>query len=309
MRDGQQGTRITMRTREANRVSEGAPILFRGIEVGHIEEPRLILSGESVVFDAFIEAPHDRRLTTATRFWDTSGFSVSFGASGLSLNVGNLAALVTGGIAFDTVFSGGEPLNPGYVFDLFPDEASARQSLFRSVGANAVEMSIEFDGSVNVLEVGAAVQYRGLRVGEVRAIGAVLAEDADSPQVRLLTTVALDPQAIGLPAEAGEDRLLEFLEDAVAQGLRARLATSSLFSAALVIELAELSADEVAPAEIARREKGMAILPSIPSDLPDFTATAEGVLERINSLPVEELMNQAIRVMASIELVVNLPVE
>jgi tRNA (mo5U34)-methyltransferase len=72
-----------------------------------IEEPRLILSGESVVFDAFIEAPHDRRLTTATRFWDTSGFSVSLGASGLSLNVGNLAALVTGGIAFDTVFSMG----------------------------------------------------------------------------------------------------------------------------------------------------------------------------------------------------------
>jgi paraquat-inducible protein B len=305
VRDGQQGTRITLRTREANRVSEGAPILFRGIEVGHIEEPRLILSGESVVFDAFIEAPHDRRLTTATRFWDTSGFSVSFGASGLSLNVGNLAALVTGGIAFDTVFSGGEPLNPGYVFDLFPDEASARQSLFRSVGANAVEMSIEFDGSVNGLEVGAAVQYRGLRVGEVRAIGAVLAEDADRPQVKLLTTVALDPQAIGLPVEAGEDRLLDFLENAVAQGLRARLATSSLFSAALVIELAELSSDEVAPAEIQRRENGMAILPSIPSDLPDFTATAEGVLERINSLPVEDLMNQAIRVMASVEMVIS----
>ncbi len=305
VREGQEGTRITLRTREANRVSEGAPILFRGIEVGHIEAPRLILSGESVVFDAFIEAPHDRRLTTATRFWDTSGFSVSFGASGLSLNVGNLAALLTGGIAFDTVFSGGEPLNPGYVFDLFPDEASARQSLFRSVGANAVEMSIEFEGSVSGLEVGAPVQYRGLRVGEVRAIGAVLAEDADRPEVRLLTTVALDPQAIGLPAEAGAEPLIRFLEDAVAQGLRARLSTSSLFSAALIIELAELPVDEVAPAELERRENGMAVLPSIASDLPDFTATAEGVLERINALPIEELMNQAVRLMASVEMVVS----
>ena len=72
MRAGQEGTRITLRTRDANRISEGAPILFRGIEVGQIEAPRLILSGDSVVFDAFIEAPHDRRLTTATRFWDTS---------------------------------------------------------------------------------------------------------------------------------------------------------------------------------------------------------------------------------------------
>ncbi len=305
VREGQQGTRITMRTREANRVSEGAPILFRGIEVGHIEAPRLILSGESVVFDAFIQAPHDRRLTTATRFWDTSGFSVSFGAGGLSLNVGNLAALITGGIAFDTVFSGGEPLTPGYVFDLFPDEAAARQSLFRSVGANAVELSIEFEGSVNGLEVGAAVQYRGLRVGEVRAIGAVLSEDEDSPQVRLLTTVALDPQAVGLPAGAGAERLLDFLEDAVEQGLRARLSTASLFSAALIIELAELSGDDLAPATLRRRDDGMVVLPSVSSDLPDFTATAEGVLERINALPIEDLMNQAVRLMASIEMVVS----
>ena len=49
----------------------------------------------------------------------------------------------------------------------------------------------------------------------------------------------------------------------------------------------------------------MAVLPSVPSDLPDFTATAEGVLERINALPVEELMNQAVRLMASIEMVVS----
>lgn len=308
IREGQEGTRITLRTRAANRVSEGAPVLFRGIEVGQIEAPRLILSGESVVFDAFIQAPHDRRLTTATRFWDTSGFSVSFGASGLSLNVGNLAALVTGGIAFDTVLSDGEPLNSGYVFDLFPDEDAARQSLFSSVGANAVEFSVEFEGSVSGLEVGAAVQYRGLQVGEVRAIGAVLAQDdneAASEQVRLLTTIALDPQALGLPPGASEDALEVFLEQAVAEGLRAQLTTSSLFSSALMIELGEVPEEERGNETLRRREDGTIVLPAVTSELPDFTATAEGVLERINALPIEELLNQAVRLMASIEMVVS----
>jgi paraquat-inducible protein B len=303
IREGQKGTRITLRTRDANRISEGAPILFHGIEVGHIEAPRLILSGDSVVFDAFIMAPHDRRLTTATRFWDTSGFTVSLGTGGLSLDVGNLAALVTGGIAFDTIFSGGAPLNPGYVFDLFPDEEAARQSLFTGVGANAVEMAIEFEGSVNGLAVGSPVRFRGLRVGEVRAIGAVLVEEGSRQQVRLRTTVALDPQALGLPAEAGAERTIEFLRNAVAEGLRAQLATSSLFTASLVIELVELP--DAAPATVDEREDGLVVLPSVASDLPDFTATAEGVLERINALPVEELMNQAITLMASIEAVVS----
>lgn len=303
MRAGQEGTRITLRTRDANRISEGAPILFRGIEVGQIEAPRLILSGDSVVFDAFIEAPHDRRLTTATRFWDTSGFNVSLGATGLSLNVGNLAALVTGGIAFDTVFSNGEPLNPGYVFDLFPDEQTARQSLFRGVAANAVEIAVEFDGSVNGLTTGAAVRFRGLRVGEVRAIGAVLSDDSGARDVRLRTTLAIDPQALGLPDGAGAEETLAFLEEAVADGMRARLATSSLFTAALIVELAELP--DAAPATLERPEDSLAIMPSVYSELPDFTATAEGVLERINALPVEDLLNQAITLMASVEAVVS----
>ena len=303
IREGQQGTRITLRTRDANRISEGAPILFHGIEVGHIEAPRLILSGDSVVFDAFIMAPHDRRLTTATRFWDTSGFTVSLGTGGLSLDVGNLAALVTGGIAFDTIFSGGAPLSPGYVFDLFPDEDAARQSLFTGVAANAVDMAIEFEGSVNGLAVGSPVRFRGLRVGEVRAIGAVLIEEGNRQRVRLRTTVALDPQALGLPAESGAERTIEFLRNAVSEGLRAQLATSSLFTAALVIELVELP--DAAPATVEQLEDGMIVLPSVASDLPDFTATAEGVLERINALPVEDLMNQAITLMASIEAVVS----
>lgn len=302
-RPGQKGTRITLRTRDANRITEGAPILFHGIEVGHIEAPRLILSNDSVVFDAFIEAPHDRRLTTATRFWDTSGFTVSLGTGGLSLDVGNLAALVTGGIAFDTIFSGGEPLNPGYIFDLFPDEEAARQSLFRSVGANAVEMGVEFDDSVNGLSVGAPVRFKGLRVGEVRAIGAVLVGPEDDRDVRLRATVAIDPQAMGLPAAAGSEGLIAFLDQAVAEGLRARLATSSLFTAALVIELAELPESD--PDQLVRSSDGVVILPSVPSNLPDFTATAEGVLERINALPVEDLLNQAITLMASIEAVVS----
>ncbi|WP_343117341.1 intermembrane transport protein PqiB [Ostreiculturibacter nitratireducens] len=298
---GEEGTRVTIRARDGNRLSPGAPVLYRGIQVGRIETPRLTETGDSVIVGAFINAPHDRFLTTATRFWDTSGFSVSLGAGGINLDVGNLSSLVTGGIAFDTVFSGGDPVGEESTFDLFPDEQAARQSVVTGVGPNAIRFSIEFDGSVDGLSAGSPVEYRGLRVGEVSAIGAFLVETAEGPRVRLRTTVALDPQGMGLPAEAGAEETVTFLAAEVDAGLRARLATASLFSAALIVELVEIP--DAAPAALERPEEGFPVLPSVESDLPDFTATAEGVFERINALPVEELMQQAISLMASIEAV------
>lgn len=117
---GRDGRRITLRTEDGRMVSEGAPVLFRGIEVGRLERPRLTVSGDSIVVDAFIEAPHDRRINSATRLWDSSGFSVSIRASGLQLDVDSIASLVAGGIEFDTVFEGGRPVSSGAVFDTTP---------------------------------------------------------------------------------------------------------------------------------------------------------------------------------------------
>ncbi len=54
-------------------------------------------------------------------------------------------------------------------------------------------------------------------------------------------------------------------------------------------------------AEIVMDADDVPILPNVASELPDFTATAEGVLERVNALPIEEVMQQAITLMASIE--------
>lgn len=296
---GREGTRITLRAPDGNRLTPGAPVLYRGIQVGHIEEPRLLDGAEGVVFDAFIEAPHDGRLTTATRFWDTSGFSVSFGASGLKLDVGNLSSILTGGIAFDTVFSGGGALQKDTVFELFTDDATARQSVVAGVGLNALRLTVEFDGSLSGLSSGAQVRYRGIRVGTVNAISARIAETDDGPRVRMQAAISLDPQAMGLPEGAGPEDLDSYLETQIAAGLRAQLAVASLLGRSLVIELAEHP--EAEPDAMIRTEGGIPIFPSVMVELPDFNDTAQGLLGRINKLPVEALLQQAISLMATTE--------
>lgn len=296
---GREGTRISLRSADGSILSQGAPVFFRGIEVGRLERPRLTVSGDSIVVDAFVDAPHDRRLTSATRFWDTSGFEVSVGPGGLSLDVESIASLVAGGIEFDDIYAGGTPVGPGYVFDIYADESTARRSLYLRTRDTSVTVSTVLEGTVGGLEPGAAVEFGGIEVGEVSMIAARLEEGASGPELRLDTTLALDPRLLGLPQDAGAEEVYDFLAAAVDKGLRARLATAGLFSSALIVELATVP--EAPQAEFQREAEPLPRLPSVASALPDFTATAEGVLERINALPIEELLHQAIATMASVE--------
>lgn len=299
---GREGVRVTLRSTDGTSLPAGGPIFFRGVEVGTLDQPRVSSGGDSALIDAFIEAPYDKYVTTATRFWDTSGFSVKLGPSGLDLNVGSLGALLRGGVAFDTTFTGGQATTDATVFNLFLDEASARASIFTQIGDSAVPMAVIFAESVNGLEAGAPVEFKGLRVGQVTSISAFIERTPGGNRtVRLRAALDIDPRALGLEGQTGKPEVLAFLRGAVRNGLRARLSTTSLFSAALKIQLAELP--DAPTSDIVADADGIPILPSIQSDLPDFTATAEGVLERINALPIEEVMQQAISLMAAIEAV------
>ncbi len=301
---GEAGTRIELRARSGGLFTPGTPLLYRGIEVGHIEAPHLSEQGDFVIMDAFVEAPYDRRLTTASRFWDISGFNVTLSTGGIELDVSSLAALVQGGIAFDTVFSGGAPVEDGQRFDIFDSEDAARESIFSTGLATEVKLSLEFFGSVSGLTAGAPVKYRGVKVGEVSTLSVYVDEAAPGGRsVTLLANIAVEPGKLGLPETASEAATLDFLDEAVAAGLRARVATASLLTGTLQVELAELP--DAPPAEIDRDAEPYPRFPTVEAQLSDFTATAEGVFERINALPVEELMQAAIDLMQSLERVAS----
>src|SRR5690606_26862716 len=151
--------------------------------------------------------------------------------------------------------------------------------------ANAVSFRVEFEGSINGLTAGAPVMYRGLKVGEVESIGAYVVQTGARSTVRLQSIISIDPQSMGLPQGAGHEELLALLSSRVAEdGMRVRLASQNLFSSSLMIQLVE--EEGVEPATIQTPDDGLPILPSTASDVADVAATAEGVLRRVNSLPI-----------------------
>lgn len=300
--DDTPGEQIILRAPSGASLAQGAPILHKGLKVGFLDEPELDPSGDGVIVSAFIEEDFAKLVTTNTRFWDTSGFSVSVGANGLALNVDSIASLIEGGIAFDTVVSGGQPLGAGNgldVFDIFDNEADARESLFERPDRNTLKVGILFDETVNGLRQGSAVKYQGVNVGEVSAINAIVVEENGTKRVQLRTTLELSPARLGISDETSDEDAMVILASFVAQGMRARLVTGNILTGALDVELVDVANTDLYFLD--PDQQPFPIIPTTTSEVSDVAATAEGVLERINNLQIEELLDGAINLMASIE--------
>lgn len=298
-RQGVKGTWISLSSDTAEGLSEGSPVLFRGVQIARMENLRLSENGDNVLVDVFIPAPHDKRLTTKTVFWDTSGFSVSLGPQGLALNVNSLASLVQGGAGFATLTSGGAPVENGHVFPLQPDEETARSELLTD-SANDLHLTVLIADSVKGLSQDADVQYKGLTVGRVTALAARVqpGQDGAAPKVVQDISISVSPTRLGLPEGSTAGDALTFLSGQVQRGLRARIASAGFLGTSLMIELAELP-DEP-QAELDPAAKPYPVLPAGPADVSDFTATAQGFLGKIGDLPLEETLKSASDMMNSV---------
>ncbi|MEI4487252.1 MlaD family protein [Frigidibacter sp. MR17.14] len=296
---GRQGLQVTLRMQDGNQLAAGAPVLYHGIEVGSLGTPRLSEDGSVVEVDAIIQEAYANRVTNLTRFWDTSGFEVNVGSSGISLDVRSLASLIEGGVSFDTTISGGTPIEPGQSFDVFDSEAAARDSLFSNPMEQGVPLTARFDGSVAGLGAKADVIYRGLKVGEVTDLTADVTGEGAARRVTMQANLQVQPGRLGLSEEAVDanpvDVISSFVRD---QHIRARLATGSILTGSLVVELIE---DPEQPSELDLAAKPYPMLPGAPANVQDFATTSQGMISRINNLPIEELMRSAIDTLDSVK--------
>ena len=300
---GQDGLRISIRAPEGGSVSVGAPVLFKRIPVGQVEDVSLTERGD-VLITAFIDAPADARVTSATRFWNTSGFRVELSTAGASLNVESLAALIQGGIAFDTVTSGGEPVGPDTEFRLFQSENEARVVILNDDPSARVNIMANFSGSVRGLAIGAPVEYRGIQVGEVTELQAEVIRVDDSPLVTVRATLGLNPSRFGLPqGDQANARAMELIEVAVERGVRARLASGNILTGSLFVELAEIPDAE--PASVDMDARPWPEVPTAAASASGLAQTAEGVLARVENLPVEEMMGAITTLISNANLLIT----
>ncbi|WP_299654818.1 intermembrane transport protein PqiB [uncultured Tateyamaria sp.] len=304
LRPGEEGTTITLRAQPGTTLAEGTAITYKGIEVGRVGSPELQPNAAQANAPAVIYAPYDRLISSTTRFWDTSGFSFSIGAGGANLDFTSLASLVAGGIAFDTLVSGGVPPSGTPLFDVYASEPEARTALFDERRGNVINLSMVFDDNATGLAVGSPVYLNGISIGEVTNVsGLVDPLRFRDERVRLQVSVEVAAAPLGLSATTSDDVIMDFFAAQVEAGLRARLTTASILTGGLRIELVTVDG-----AERQTIDFGALPLPAIPttdSQIADAGATAQGVLQRINDLPIEELMQSAVDFLNATTALVN----
>lgn len=289
---GEQGTRIVLRSRDGGQLSAGAPVLYNGIEVGRLGEPELSENGTIVTMDAFIEAPHDSRLSTNTRFWDISGISVDLNTSGLSVNFESLASLVEGGVAFQALVTGGEPIEPGQLFDVYTSRAAAQRSVFEAPVDRALTLGVLMPAEEVRLVLGALVRYRGIRVGEVTNIIGFTDPRAPQDDVQILVSFTISPARVGLPDVASVDELLTALASRVENGLRVRFASEGLLGTSVILEM--FQEEDPGQESLALGVTDVPLMPSSPPNMTEASADLDAIVSRVAELPIEDLMAAAI---------------
>ncbi|MEL7151104.1 MAG: MlaD family protein [Pseudomonadota bacterium] len=303
LRTGQSGLTFRLTAGPGVQLTGGAPILHKGVEVGRIGPPELTSDGTVARSEAIVFAPYDRLVSSNTRFWDTSGFTFSLGAEGAALDFSSIATLIAGGVAFDTVVSGGTPATDGADFVVFVDEGAARASLFQDNAGPVLNLTAIFEDNFSGLSVGAPVLLDGVAVGEVANLNGIVDRDRfGDTNVRLTTSMVIRTSKLGL-TDVTEEAALDFLAARVENGLRARLASASLLTGGLKVQLLDIPGAR--PAALNREADPFAIIPVAPAEISDVSATAEGVMERINNLPIEELLDAATAFLTSATTLTN----
>jgi paraquat-inducible protein B len=290
---GPHGTLIELRAPAAGSLAVGAPVYFRDFQVGRVIDENLLGDGSTRV-SVFIEAPYDRFVRTDTRFWNASGINLSLTADGLRVRTESLAAVLAGGIAFDDGPPGAQPTSsrPRTQFTLYGSETEAMAPPSGSPGY----VKMRFAQDLRGLEVGAPVEFMGVKIGTVAAVD--LDYDARSHSFPVVVTAKLYLQRMGRAYEAlaaqgtteNEDRMASFVAALVARGLRAQPRSGSLLTGKLFIALDFFPASPRVEFNPALRPLE---LPTVTGTYQELEAGVARLIAEINELPLQRLAGQA----------------
>jgi paraquat-inducible protein B len=277
------GTQFLLSAPTLGSLNIGSPVYYRDIQVGQVVGHDLDDDGRAVSIRLFVSAPHDALVDTNTRFWNASGVDLSLTAAGVKIGTQSLLSVLIGGVAFDnpdTLEAAGQLAGEGQVFPLYASRAEAHEKTY----LHKERYLMYFGGSVRGLSVGAPVELRGIRVGQVLDIQLQLNTHTADFQIPVL--VEVEPERIVVVGDPSQLQAGQAVERLVERGLRAQLKTGSLITGELYVELDFHPTDRP---QTVWQGKDFRIFPTVPAALDAITHKLNGILDTVAALPLADI--------------------
>ncbi len=107
---------MELEARQRMGLVRGAPITYRGLEVGRVADVGLARDGASVTIRAIIEPEYADLVRTNSTWWSTGGIKLDANLTGVNVSVDSFTSWLRGGLAFATPSAPGDKVVTGYRF-------------------------------------------------------------------------------------------------------------------------------------------------------------------------------------------------
>lgn len=163
--ESEPGLHLVLTTSTLGSIRPGSPVLYRKVVVGSVQSYDFNSENTGVDIKIHIKSQYASLVTRCSRFWNSSGISLSGDLGGLTLRTESLMSVIAGGISFynpskDDIQGMGQCRN-GDTFVLYEDYQSANAG---------IPVNIAFDSANGLIPNKTKVFYKGVEVGLLKTI-------------------------------------------------------------------------------------------------------------------------------------------
>ncbi len=277
------GSKIVLISDRLRSISTGSPVYYQGIDVGEILGHELANDSKSVYIYAFIQDPYDKLIRANTRFWNVSGIDISLDADGLVVKTESMKSIILGGISFETP----ETLEPAtdeiddLIFTLFDKHDSIKDTSY----IRKIYFLAYFDSSVRGLNIGAPVEFKGIKIGSVKDVR--LEFNSSDTSFRIPVLLEIEPgRIIDRSVDVINTESQSTIETLIEHGLRARLQTGSIITGQLFVEL---DMHPGTPIILSGTDGPYPELPTLPAPLEAIKQSFENILAKLNKVDIPRI--------------------
>jgi len=286
-RDDTQGEYFVLNSPHGNNaVKTGTPIYLKNIKVGQVEYVVLALDNASVDVIVYIENRFTPYLRSDSNFWVRSTFGVSLNNGRMDLAVAPVTDLIQGAIEFSSEKKGITCNVPdAHIFKLYPNKGEIENTFIGSSQKQVEDFKIYTQESIAKLHIGSSVRYEGFEVGKVKGIKIYYEKQTHLMHSEIIVSLNLSVFANADDSTASTGK--KNFKEAIEEGLRAEIIPSDPITGFLYVNFMFLDVDNNQTME---HKDAFNIIPSVRSKSGDIVASMSKILDKINDLPLENLV-------------------